>query len=210
MEEVWKNIEEEGFEFYQVSNLGRIRIVERDVPTRIINHGKEMIVNAHRKGKYIAVQYDGGRPSVRMMKSTGEKCRRSLPLLVLMHFGEPCPGDIDKYTAGFIDGDVKNTNVNNLMMYNVTNGTINFVGREDELNGCMKGANFILDNQNSIQSDGRYVTTYKNLKIMENDVCVDYDGIYQGKVLVSKDVWRIMKKKMPCFRMVKQHMKRQK
>lgn len=100
------------------------------------------------------------------------------------------------------------TNVNNLMMYNVTNGTIRFVGREDELNGCMKGADFILENQNSIQSDSRYVTTYKNLKVMENDVRIDYNGIYQGKAWVSKGAWRMMKEKLPFFRMVKRHIKR--
>ena len=114
MQEEWKTIDEEGLEFYQISNTGRARIVDRDVPTRLVNHGREMIVTVHRTGKELKVQYDGGRPSIRMQKQDGTKCRRSLPLLVLSMFGEPCPGDIKEYTAGFIDGDIHNININNL------------------------------------------------------------------------------------------------
>lgn len=112
--EEWKNIPDEGLNFYQISNLGHARIIERDVPTHIFNHGRDMIVTAHRKGHDLKVSYDGGTPTIRLKKEDGSRCRRSLPMLVLRLFGEPCPGDLEQYTGYHINGDITDNSISNL------------------------------------------------------------------------------------------------
>lgn len=113
--EVWKTVPIKGCEHYEVSNLGNVRLLPREVPTRIVNHGKDMVVTAKRKGKDIKPTFDGGRPVVRMYSTDGTRIKRSLPLLILSTFNpEGCPGDINKYTAAYLDGDASNNKLENL------------------------------------------------------------------------------------------------
>lgn len=114
--EEWRTVPLIGAEDYEISSNGNIRLLPRDVPTRIVNRGRDMIVTAHRKGKDIKPSYEGGRPIVRLRLRDGSRKKLSLPLLVLKTFKmDECPGDIEKYTAAYIDGDNKNNKVDNLV-----------------------------------------------------------------------------------------------
>lgn len=115
--EIWKKVPYEELDYYEISTFGNVRLLPRDVPTHIVNRGRDMIVTAHRKGKDIKIQYDAGRPIVRMLDKEGHRRKFSLPLLMLKTFKpEECPGeDMDKYTAAYIDGDNHNNNLDNLI-----------------------------------------------------------------------------------------------
>lgn len=113
--EEWKTIPEEGLEYYQISNTGKARLLPRVVDTHIVNRGRDLIVPAKRRGKDLSISYDGGTPTIRLRKTDGARCRRSLPLLVLSLFGTPCPGDIVQYTAHHVDNDVTNNHIDNLV-----------------------------------------------------------------------------------------------
>lgn len=116
MNEEWKTVPLEGAEDYEVSSLGNVRLLPREVPTRIVNRGRDMIVTAHRKGKDIKPSYEGGRPIIRMRLRDGSRKKLSLPLLVIRTFKmDECPGDIEKYTAAYVDGDNTNNSVDNLV-----------------------------------------------------------------------------------------------
>ena len=115
MEEVWKTVPIEGCEYYEVSTLGNVRLLPREVPTHIVNRGRDMIVTAKRKGRTIKPTFDGGRPVIRLTGTNGTHYKRSLPLLVLSTFNpEGCPGDMSKYTAAYLDGDSSNNKLDNL------------------------------------------------------------------------------------------------
>ena len=116
MQEEWKKVPFEELQHYEVSTFGNVRLLPRDVETHIVNRGRDMMVTARRKGKDVKIQYDGGRPLVRMLDSEGHRRKFSLPLLMLKTFKmDECPGDIDKYTAGYLDGDVTNNKLDNLI-----------------------------------------------------------------------------------------------
>ena len=116
MQEEWKKVPYEELQHYEVSTLGNVRLLPRDVATHIVNRGRDMIVTARRKGKDIKVQYDGGRPTVRMLDTEGHRRKFSLPLLMLKTFKpDECPGDIDEYTAAYLDGDITNNTLDNLI-----------------------------------------------------------------------------------------------
>lgn len=114
--EEWKVVPIEGLEDYMVSTLGNVKLLPREVKTHIVNRGRDMIVTAHRKGKDIKPSYDGGRPVVRMRTKDGVRKKLSLPLLMLRTFKpEECPGELDAYTAAYLDGDITNNKLDNLV-----------------------------------------------------------------------------------------------
>lgn len=116
MKEEWKKVCFDGLDYYEVSNFGNVRLLPRDVRTHVKNHGKDMYVIAHRKGRDIKVQLDDGRTIVRMMTPEGIRRKFSLGYLVLRLFDlDSCPGDVNYYTAGYIDNDVTNNRLDNLM-----------------------------------------------------------------------------------------------
>ena len=117
MKEEWKKITfQDGLSHYEVSNLGHVRLLPREVKTHIVNHGKSMYVIAHRQGKDVSVQYDRERPIVRLLDEYGVRHKCSLSLLMLKTFAlESCPGNIQDYTAGYVDGNTHNNNLDNLM-----------------------------------------------------------------------------------------------
>lgn len=114
--EEWKVVPIEGCEDYMVSNMGNVKILPREVKTHIVNRGRDMIVTAHRRGKMIKPSFDGGRPVVRLKTTDGVRKKLSLPLLVLRTFKpDECPGDMDAYTAAYLDGDNTNNKLDNLV-----------------------------------------------------------------------------------------------
>ena len=114
--EEWKVVPIEGCEDYMVSNMGNVKILPREVKTHIVNRGRDMVVTAHRRGKMIKPSFDGGRPVVRLKTTDGVRKKLSLPLLVLRTFKpDECPGDIDAYTAAYLDGDNTNNKLDNLV-----------------------------------------------------------------------------------------------
>lgn len=116
MEEEWKVVPIEGCEGYMVSNMGNVKLLPREVKTHIVNRGRDMIVTAHRRGKMIKASFDGGRPVVRLKTKDGVRKKLSLPLLVLRTFKmDECPGDIDAFTAAYLDGDNTNNKLDNLV-----------------------------------------------------------------------------------------------
>ena len=82
-------------------------------------------------------------------------------------------------------------NVNNVVMYNVTDGTINFVGREEKSNGCFKGANVLLKKSGEQQRGSQVKTTYKNLEKMDGDTEVSESR--------RRARTRALKKVLPCY-----------
>ena len=47
MEEQWKKVPFPELSHYEVSTLGNVRLLPRDVQTHIVNRGRDMIVTAH-------------------------------------------------------------------------------------------------------------------------------------------------------------------
>lgn len=117
MQEEWKTVPLDKLSHYEISTYGNVRLLPRDVQTHIVNHGRDMIVTAKRKGKNIKPSYDAGRPVVRMLDADGHRRKFSLPLLMLKTFKlDECPGeDVDKYTAAYLDGDNSNNRIDNLV-----------------------------------------------------------------------------------------------
>lgn len=114
--EEWKVVPIEGCEDYMVSNMGNVKLLPREVKTHIVNRGRDMVVTAHRRGKMIKASFDGGRPVVRLKTKDGVRKKLSLPLLVLRTFKiDECPGDIDAFTAAYLDGDNTNNKLSNLV-----------------------------------------------------------------------------------------------
>lgn len=99
MTEEWRDIP--GFEgAYQVSSLGRVRGLDRDIVSR---NG----VVRHWRGNVLRPKWDGRYESV----SLGERCTRRIHALVLLAFvGPPSEGQ----EARHIDGDSTNNRLENL------------------------------------------------------------------------------------------------
>lgn len=99
MEEIWKAIP--GFCGYEVSNLGIVRSIDRDVfhPLAGSHHrkGKVLTRTAHNRSGYVSVEMSGRRMKVAR--------------LVLMAFVGPPP---DGYVACHNDGNRINDNLSNL------------------------------------------------------------------------------------------------
>jgi hypothetical protein len=151
--EEWKSIDEEGLEYYRVSNYGNIKLLPREVKVHIVNHGRDMIVTAHRKGIDIRPSYEGGRPIVRMTKTDGTRRKFSLPLLILRTFKiDKCPGDIDKYTAAYLDGDFTNNRLDNLVWVSKAQlmSSISDTIRGESHNALVKYTNIIIRCNNQI------------------------------------------------------------
>lgn len=116
MQEEWKTVPLDKLSHYEISTYGNVRLLPRDVQTHIVNRGRDMIVTAKRKGKNIKPNYEAGRPLIRMLDADGHRRKFSLPLLMLKTFKfNECPGDVDKYTAAYLDGDNSNNRLDNLV-----------------------------------------------------------------------------------------------
>lgn len=91
-------------------------------------------------------------------------------------------------------------NRNNMMMYNIVDNYIRFVGRDFEKNNCRKGRNIILNRE------GVKVPTcqYGHLEWMEEDVKKEYVGIKNNKVAVKKDTMKELGK-LPVYKKLRKH-----
>lgn len=103
---------------------------------------------------------------------------------------------------------VERNNVNNIIMNNVTDCPILFVGREEENNGCIKGMNVILNDKKNKTNESKRKTIYKNLEKEENDLVLEFKGMDKGKVALDRNGWNVLKKELPCFNNIKMFLKR--
>ena len=85
---------------------------------------------------------------------------------------------------------VQRANVNNLIMYNVVDGTIRFVGREGEDNGCIKGVNYVLTGLGNQATDARVSGIGKN----ESDLEIRPVGLSGNTIRVSSADYKKLKK----------------
>jgi len=81
-------------------------------------------------------------------------------------------------------------NVNNTIMFNLTDGTINFVGNEQAPNYCVYGNNILLQNNRRLSKRHRYQPELKNLDIVLSDYSVKYRGYNANRIIVSKEAWK--------------------
>lgn len=93
-------------------------------------------------------------------------------------------------------------NINNVIMYNITDGTINFVGNEKKQNGCVKGLNIILKEDKSTNVARNYSNSIRNLEIKVPDKEINNYDYDEDGLLVSESGWRILSE-LPCFENMK-------
>lgn len=105
--EVWKSIE--GAPFYEVSNLGRVRSIDREVtvspkgktPYTSVKKGRVLRLSTNKYGYY----------TVSFYLHTGKEVTKTVHRLVAEAF---IPNPENKPTVNHIDGDIKNNKVDNL------------------------------------------------------------------------------------------------
>lgn len=97
-------------------------------------------------------------------------------------------------------------NINNVMMYNMTDGTINFVGNEIANNGCIKGKNLLLRENGSVRRTHNYEVLQKHIAIDVKDEDISFLSHDEIGVVVTRDVWDELKK-VPCFDGMKKYVR---
>lgn len=113
MEEIWKDIEEEGLNGFQISNYGRVKRLPYIKEAYITRGDKKILMKSQMKEKIIAPIYSSRNPSLRILTDTGKRINKSLGLLVLKYFG-PELNDDREYVCLFKDGDITNLHIDNL------------------------------------------------------------------------------------------------
>lgn len=82
------------------------------------------------------------------------------------------------------------SNTGNVIRDNIVDGEIYFVGREGENNGCEYGTNYFL-----IEGSGRGPkNTIRNVRIVGEDVLLDFTGETKGQIGVSSKSYKVLKK----------------
>lgn len=97
-------------------------------------------------------------------------------------------------------------NINNVMMYNLTDGTINFVGNEMAHNGCKKGRNMLLREKGVVREPHEYKPQLKNLEVDIKDEDITFLGHDEKGVIVTRDIMEEIKK-MPCYDGMKRYLR---
>lgn len=123
MQEIWKEVTIEPFsEYYEVSNLGRVRSIDRYLDTTV--KGKK--TKCFFRGKILSPGYDGqGYPFVSLSSNNKQTLRHVHRLVALAFVENPKP---DEYgIVNHKDENPKNNNADNLewctYSYNLTYGT---------------------------------------------------------------------------------------
>ena len=98
-------------------------------------------------------------------------------------------------------------NLNNVILYNITDGTINLVGREQEDNGCMKGGNVFLSRNGERTTRRVFKTTYNNLDIEGTDMNTQYDDYNSKGIIIQRKVADNLKD-MPCYDKIKRYLRK--
>lgn len=93
-------------------------------------------------------------------------------------------------------------NRNNLMMYNIVDNRIRFVGRDMKNNGCVKCCNILLKKQGSLSVKHQYAQLEQN----DDDLAIDCKSINREGVEMEDDAWSKLKK-IPGFSYMKKYLK---
>lgn len=94
-------------------------------------------------------------------------------------------------------------NRNNLMMYNIVDNRIRFVGREGKNNGCEKVGNILLYKKDNAPISHQY----RQLDVCEDDIQICYKSLSDSQwVLENKKDWHTLKK-IPGFKKIKRYFK---
>ncbi|MFY0128065.1 NUMOD4 domain-containing protein [Bacillus cytotoxicus] len=153
--ETWKDIE--GFEgFYQVSNLGKIRSLDRYVPKR--NGQKQFF-----RGKIISTYINNSGYECVDLARGGKKVKNTVHRLVAKHF---CKGYREKLDVNHIDADRLNNKAENL----------EWMSRIENIRDCIKRGTHNVDSAHKIAReknqkpvamldlDGNVLRTFPSIK----------------------------------------------
>ncbi len=109
MEEIWKDIK--GYEgYYQVSNLGRVKSLDRDCVNNLSNQYSSYITTVFRKGKMLKLCVRGNYRSVQLFNN-GKYKQVPVHRLVIETF---IPNPENKAYVNHKDGNKLNNHVDNL------------------------------------------------------------------------------------------------
>lgn len=79
-------------------------------------------------------------------------------------------------------------NINNYIAYNITDGTVNFVGNEDKKNGCIMGRNILLSTDSGRIVTHKYRAEQKQIEVKALDIKIDsFAHDVNGIVLKEKE-----------------------
>lgn len=111
MNEIWKPIE--GYEgYYEVSNTGKVRSVDREVELKGKRSGEKRMY----RGKELQPLYSQGHLNIHLQKS-GQRLNIGLGRLVASHFLEGFK-DSGRFQIKYKDGDSTNCSIDNLYYTN--------------------------------------------------------------------------------------------
>lgn len=96
--------------------------------------------------------------------------------------------DSRRYMAA--ENSVGRTNINNKVYDNIIDGTIRFEGNEIDSNGCEYGSNYFLTTNRTNLSK----QIVKNAKMTGDDLSVEFVGEIRGKIGLSSDGYKTVKK----------------
>lgn len=94
-------------------------------------------------------------------------------------------------------------NTGNVVMYNIVDNRIRFVGKDDRHNRCFKGNNILFYKAGTNQPKSQY----ESIEWREDDVAVSYEGFSKNKIVVNRETWQYLKG-IPVFNRIKKHIKR--
>jgi len=97
---------------------------------------------------------------------------------------------IDAPRSVSVERNVGMANIGNVIRDNIVDGEIRFAGRENTINGCEYGTNYFLTNE----GDGLPRTTLKNVSITGEAVVLTYTGEKNGRIGVSSNSYKRLKK----------------
>ena len=98
---------------------------------------------------------------------------------------------------------IERSNINNVIRDNIVDSPIRFEGHEDSDNGCYKGCNYILSDNDSLINK----SVYQNVKIDNEDISLSNYGLNNGNVVVSRSDYKQLKRSQN-WNKIKRHIKR--
>ena len=92
----------------------------------------------------------------------------------------------------------EHNNVSNGIFYNVTDGTINFVGNEDRKNGCVEGGNVFLTHNEERSILHGYKPELTNISVMSANFETGYVGHNEKGLEITDDGLERVRQ-LPCY-----------